>query len=173
MLPHFIFPPLEGPSKVNGPGRWRVRSYLCRMSGTVVNFPLECRTAGPGKGVLWVSVSQQCASPKLTCNSGQSRAGRRAREGSVLLSSPEAILSQPALRMAQHACEKVVQHLSMLGFNLPTLFVPWSIIWGREDKADVESVNQDSALDFCWLIPLIQRSEKQRKGPEQRPVVAC
>lgn len=75
-----------------------------------------------------MSVSQQCASPKLTYNSGQSRAGRRAREGSVLLSSPKAILSQPALRMAQHAREKVVQHLSMMGFNLPTLFVPWSII---------------------------------------------
>lgn len=147
--------------------------YLRHMSGTVVNFPLKCRTAGPGKGVLWVSISQQCASPKLTCNSGQSRASRRVREGNVLLSSPKAILSQPTLGMAQQACEKVVQHLSMLGFNLTTLFVPWSMIWGREDRADIESVDQDSALDFCWPFPLIQRSEKQRKGSEQRPVVAC
>lgn len=95
-------------------------------------------------------------SPELTCNSGQNRASRR-----VLLSSPRGTQSQPKPGMSQHMCEKLVQQLSVLGFFLAVLFTPRSVVWGREVKADTEGVNQDSALGFTWLIPLIQRSEEQ------------
>ena len=63
--------------------------------------------------------------------------------------------------MSQHVGEKLVQHLSVLGFFLAVLFTSRSVIWGREVKGDTEDVNQDSALDFSWPIPLIQRSEEQ------------
>lgn len=59
--------------------------------------------------------------------------------------------------------EKLVQHLSVLGFFLAVLFTPRSVIWGREVKGDTAGVNQDSALGFSWPIPLIQGSEEKQR----------
>lgn len=57
--------------------------------------------------------------------------------------------------------EKLVQHLSVLGFFLAVLVTPPSVIWGREVKGGTEGVNQEGALDFSWPITSIQRSEEQ------------
>lgn len=52
--------------------------------------------------------------------------------------------------------EKLVQHLSVLGFFLAVLVTPPSVIWGREVKGGTEGVNQEGALDFSWPVTSIQ-----------------